>query len=69
MDIKKLWGFLLFVPTLQACSSKTIHNIIKGHEQQECLSAPRSQQNECMERANESYEEYSDKRKDVTKDK
>jgi hypothetical protein len=63
-----LFLILSFALILQACSAERIHSVIQEDQKQKC-TAPNSQYDECIKRANESYEEYSSKQKEVIKNK
>jgi hypothetical protein len=65
----KLILILFFSLILHACTSQQLHTLFQGKQQNDCQTVPNSQYDGCMERANESYEEYSSKRKEVIEDK
>lgn len=50
---------------LAACSSKAVYDNIQINNRDECRKGPPSQYEECIERANKSYEEYERERKEV----
>ena len=62
------WLVLFLIILLQACSSQDIYELIQDNQLSECQTLPLPQYDECMEQANESYDEYSEKRKEVTGD-
>jgi hypothetical protein len=51
--------------SLQACSSQLLHSMFQAKQQNDCQTIPNSQYAECMEQANEIYDEYSNKRKEI----
>jgi hypothetical protein len=66
--MKELYPLILIfvVLVLQACSAEQVHTMIKENKKQECHSLPtNSQYEECIKRNDESYDEYSRKRKEV----
>lgn len=69
MKVLNLFLLISIVFFLQACTSQQLHTLFQGKQQNDCQTVPNSQYEECIERANESYEEYSSKRKEVIEDK
>ena len=56
----KITGYLLCACLLMcSCSNREIYNIIQAREQNQCYSLPRSQQQECLDRAGVSYDDYT----------
>ena len=58
MNKINIWPVLLFIVLLQACSFQDIYNYIHGTQLLDCQTVPRSQYDECVERNNDSYDEY-----------
>ncbi len=50
---------------IAGCSNKAMYDNIQLNNRNECKEVPPSQYEECMERANQSYEEYERARKVV----
>jgi len=47
------------------CNSQQVFEGIKARNQNECYTLPESQQQECLEAADVSFEEYQRQRKEV----
>jgi len=56
---------LLIALSIGACSNKAIYDNIQLNNRNDCAKLPPSQYDECMERANKSYEEYERERKEA----
>jgi len=56
---------LLIVFSLAGCSNKAIYDNVQINKRNACIKVPESQYEECIERANISYEEYERGRKEV----
>jgi hypothetical protein len=56
---------IFFIVFMQACSTKQVYDSMQYNQRLECKKAPFSEYDECIERANESYEEYKLKREDA----
>ena len=69
MKYFKLFLTLFLFASLQACSSQFLHSMFQAKQQNNCQTVPNSQYEECMAQANESYDEYSNKRKEALEDK
>lgn len=48
--------------SIAGCSNKAVYDNIQINNRTECNKAPPAQYEECMERANKSYEEYERER-------
>ncbi|MFE8072575.1 hypothetical protein QQM79_16060 [Marinobacteraceae bacterium S3BR75-40.1] len=60
---KTLMIFFLFA--LGGCSNKAIYDNMQHHNRQACNEVPPSQYEDCVERANKSYDEYQRERRAV----
>lgn len=58
---------ILSVGLLHACSARQAYDAMQTYQKGECRKVPHSQYAECMERVSESYHEYIQDRKEVTK--
>jgi hypothetical protein len=56
---------LMIVLGVTACGNREVYENILINQRNECLKEPSSRQEECLERANKSYEEYQRERKEV----
>jgi len=63
----KIYLVTVVVLLIVACSNKAIYDNIKLNNRNDCAKLPQSQYDECMERANKSYDEYERKRKEALK--
>ncbi|WP_126454755.1 hypothetical protein [Sulfuriflexus mobilis] len=54
---------------MQACSSRQVYESIQLNQKLECQKLPHSEYAECMERAGENYEKYTQEREEVIKGK
>ena len=59
---------VLILLLLAGCSSKGTYEGIQAGNRIECSKLPPSQYDECIERANKSYEEYEYERKQTIED-
>tara|TARA_R110001599_G_C12267242_1_gene660984 strand:+ start:5381 stop:5578 length:198 start_codon:yes stop_codon:yes gene_type:complete len=55
----------LIAISIGACSNKAIYDNIQLNNRNDCAKLPLSQYEECLERANKSYEEYERERKEA----
>lgn len=60
---------IVLVMLLQACSSRQLYETVHQNQRLQCQKVPYSEYAECMERANETYDEYQRKRKDSIEEK
>lgn len=60
----KLLIFVL-LSAVVACSNKATYENIQINNRNECAKAPPAQYDECMARANRSYEEYQREREEL----
>jgi len=67
MNKKYCFTILLLLISLQACSSRQAYEAMQMRERNECLKVPESQYDECMERADESYDTYKQNREELGK--
>lgn len=64
----KLLSMLFFIPlTLSACTTSNWYHGMKASEKVQCLNVPQSEYEDCMKNAQESYEEYKEKREELEK--
>jgi len=61
--MNKLW-LLIVVFFLAGCSNKAVYENIQINNRNSCAKVPPPQYEECIERANKSYEEYEQERKE-----
>lgn len=65
-----LLTILFFTFFLSACTAKQIHQSLQASERNKCeTTVPQTQYDDCMKRASESYETYSEKRNEALEDK
>ncbi len=57
-NVNKILPFLLVSLVATGCSSKAVYDNVQRNNQQECVSVPPVQYEECIERSSKSYEEY-----------
>ncbi|WP_252180100.1 hypothetical protein [Endozoicomonas sp. 4G] len=59
--------FLVFVITLMtsACSNQMVYETVQHDQKLECVKLPPSQQQECFDAHDESFEEYSREREEI----
>lgn len=57
---------ILFVP---GCSSRQWYETVHQNQRLQCQKVPYSEYAECMERANETYDSYKQKRDEAVKEK
>lgn len=58
---------VLFFFTVLGCSNRGAYESIQASNRFECSKLPPSQYDECMKKANQSYEEYERARKETLK--
>lgn len=56
---------LLIVFLACGCTSRELYRYGQEHQREQCRNGPPSNYDECMKRANESYETYQRKRREV----
>ena len=56
---------VLLVGLVSACTNRGTYEGIKASNINECYRLPPSQQDECLEQANKSYEEYQREREEL----
>lgn len=56
---------MIVVLLLGACSNKAIYDNIQSNNRMDCEKLPLSQYDECIERAEKSYDEYERERKEA----
>jgi len=61
--MNKLW-LLILAFFLAGCSNRAVYENIQINNRNVCFKVPQSQYEECIERANKSYEEYERERKE-----
>jgi len=59
---------ILLTISIQACSSRQMYDSMQYNKKFECISVPSSDYDECIERANESYDKYKQKRDEAIKE-
>lgn len=62
-----LW-LLLAATLVPACTSRQLYEAGQQHQREQCQLGPISEFDECMRRANISYETYEQGRQEVKKD-
>ncbi|MBW0147161.1 hypothetical protein [Marinobacter arenosus] len=55
----------LLVLAAAGCSNKAVYDNLRLHQRQECLNAPPPTQAECIERTEQSFEDYERARKEA----
>lgn len=55
--MNKLWGLTILLG-LVACSNQAIYENMRIQQQNDCLKEPPGRYDECIERADKSYDEY-----------
>ena len=63
----KIYLVTVVVLLIGACSNKAIYDNIQLNNRNDCAKLPRSQYDECIERAGKSYDEYERERKEALK--
>ncbi len=58
---------IIILLTLNACSNAAWYKGMQTREQNQCLTVPPSEYDNCMKNANDSYGEYQDKQKETDK--
>ena len=61
----KIFLCLFLTVLIIGCSNKAVYDNIQMNNRNECKKLPQSQYEDCMEKANKSYEEYERERKEV----
>lgn len=61
-EVMKIILPLIVILILASCSNKGIYEGIQTSKRNECSKVPPSQYDECMEKANKSYDEYERER-------
>lgn len=56
---------LLSLGVAAACSNRAVYDSVQAHQRLECQKAPVSQQEECMQQVEKSYEQYERERKEL----
>ena len=64
----KRYLMVVFALLVSACSNEAIYDNIKINHRSDCMKLPPSQYDECMERANRSYDDYERARKEALKE-
>ena len=60
-----LSGLLLSLLLLASCSARHFYESIQGNQKLGCANLPRSQQQECYERADVTYDDYKKETKEL----
>lgn len=55
----------VIVGLIGGCTSRELYRYGQEHQREQCRSGPPSEYDECMKRANESYETYQRNRREV----
>lgn len=66
-EMIKLIAIFSISLSLFACSQKSVYEGIQAGERNACLKEPESQYDDCMQRANKSYDEYKRERDEALK--
>lgn len=61
----KVIPIFLLLLIVYGCSYREVYEGIQASNQNDCARLPASQYDECMEKANKSYEEYERERKEA----
>lgn len=64
MTMNKLM-IILAIFAIAGCSNKAVYDNIQLNNRNECSKVPPPQYERCMERANQSYDDYERERKEV----
>lgn len=59
---------MVFIFFIQACSSRQWYETVHQNQRIQCQKVPYNEYAECMERANETYDQYKRKRDEVVKE-
>jgi len=59
---------LLIAVLVCGCTSRQLYQYGQEHQREQCRSGPPSDYDECMKRANESYDTYRRNRREVEQD-
>lgn len=54
--------------SMAACSNRAVYENVQAHNRFECQKLPLSQQEECLQQADQSYEQYERERKELEED-
>lgn len=54
--------------SIAACSNRQVYDSVQANNRLECQKLPLSQQEECLQKANKSYDEYERERKELEKE-
>lgn len=68
MDKAVYFLVILFFVCLQGCSSRQWYETVHQNQKIQCQKVPYNEYAECMERANETYDQYKRKRDEVVKE-
>ena len=60
---------ILSIIYIQACSSRQVYDSTQYSKRIQCLEAPHSEYDECMDHTRESYDKYKEKREIVIEGK
>jgi len=66
--IYKKYTLMLFIVIscfIQGCTSQFWYDGLKANQRQQCLKGPASEYDECMERVDESYNDYRSKKENT----
>ena len=58
---------VVFLISAQACTTKGAYISLQKHQELMCNKVPESDYEACMKNANESYEDYNQKREEIIK--
>jgi len=58
----KITVILVLFFIIQGCSNRAFYNVIQARERQHCNEVPQSEQQDCRNRQNDSYDEYQRKK-------
>lgn len=61
----KIYLVTLITLSIGACSNKVVYDNFQLNNRNDCAKLPPSRYDECMERANKSYDEYERERKEA----
>jgi hypothetical protein len=65
--MKNIFCLIIIAGALGACSTAGWYKGMQTREQIQCLNVPEAEYDNCMKNANESYDEYKEKRKELDK--
>lgn len=66
--MRPLTLFILLLMSLMACSTKQAYEAIQLKQKNDCQTLQGSEYEECMQRAEQSYEKYKEQRESVMKE-